>query len=299
MAVFNLTNMDNYTSTAVNIYTSEGYPSGAEIAQTVTVAPAILSMEPAVGSSGGTLLKVVGSGWGTATTDLNLSINGITLCSTVTVTGYGTLDCMTVAQDFAVNGTVAVVLNGTTSTTAHINTTNAIFSQEISMYSDNVTLAGTNIIFEGANFPTSVDFTGHCTINGVAADSVSVSNSSYASCSFGTTGVPAVSVLPVLYFQHTNGYQMHTYLNSTVTFSKTQTVTSSTSGLQCSFAGGCQYAIEADGLYATLLDSTNELQVCGSTCTLRDDLSSAAYAVCELPALATTYSIDNYKIIEA
>jgi hypothetical protein len=82
-------------------------------------------------------------------------------------------------------------------------------------------------------------------------------------------------------------------------FSKVLNVTSTTSSLSCSFAGGCTYAIESDGLFATLKNSANEVKVCGSTCTLREDLSSASSAVCELPKLATTYSVDNYQVTES
>lgn len=99
------------------------------------------------------------------------------------------------------------------------------------MYSDNVTLAGTTIIFEGAGFPTDIAYVGHCVINGVASDSVLVQNSSYAIASFGTTGVPATTSVPTLYFEHTNGHQLYAKLNSTVSFSKTQTVISSTTSL--------------------------------------------------------------------
>lgn len=84
--------------------------------------------------------------------------------------------------------------------------------------------------------------------------------------------------------------------DNTASFSKTQNVTGSTPGLECSYAGGCTYAIESEGLYATLLDSANSIQVCGSECVLREDLSTSAAAVCELPKLSTTYSSNAYKI---
>jgi hypothetical protein len=97
-------------------------------------------------------------------------------------------------------------------------------------------------------------------------------------------------------FTHTDGYSFTATLNDTVTFDFTKDVTASTQGLECSFAGGCTYSIESDGLYATLLDRDNQIQVCGSVCALREDLSSASFAVCELDKLSTTYSVDNYKI---
>jgi hypothetical protein len=76
-------------------------------------------------------------------------------------------------------------------------------------------------------------------------------------------------------------------------------VTSTTADLICSFAGGCTYAIESSGLYATLLNTENSIQICENTCILREDLSDASYAVCELPHLATTLSVDSYTITES
>jgi hypothetical protein len=77
---------------------------------------------------------------------------------------------------------------------------------------------------------------------------------------------------------------------SSATVSKTLSVTATSQNLQCSYAGGCSYAIESEGLYATLKNSQNSVSVCGNKCLLRDDLSSAAYAVCDVPAIATSYS---------
>lgn len=73
-------------------------------------------------------------------------------------------------------------------------------------------------------------------------------------------------------------------------------VTASTSGLDCSFAGGCHYAIESDGLYGSLLNSANEVRVCGSPCTLIESESTAQSAVCEISKLSTTYSVNDYAI---
>lgn len=90
---------------------------------------------------------------------------------------------------------------------------------------------------------------------------------------------------------------MYATFDDSVTFEKTLSVTATTTDLECSFAGGCTYSVEAEGLYATLLDSENYISMCGQLCTLRDDLSSASAAVCELPHLATTYSVDTYTIV--
>lgn len=48
-----------------------------------------------------------------------------------------------------------------------------------------------------------------------------------------------------------------------------------------------------------MLDSANKIQMCGTDCVLRSDLSDSSYAVCEMPMLATSYSVENYKVAES
>jgi hypothetical protein len=79
---------------------------------------------------------------------------------------------------------------------------------------------------------------------------------------------------------------------SSIELEKELDVTSSSSGLECSFAGGCTYSIESSGLYAMLLNEENSVQICGAECILREDLSDGDFAVCELPLLVTNYSVD-------
>ena len=105
--------------------------------------------------------------------------------------------------------------------------------------------------------------------------------------------------MPTLHFTHADGYAFYAKFGASLSFKKVQEIVSSTSGLECSFAGGCTYAIESDGLYATLQDSANKISICGSTCVVREDLSDPQFAVCELEKLVTNYAVDNYKIDEA
>lgn len=89
-------------------------------------------------------------------------------------------------------------------------------------------------------------------------------------------------------------------MDSSILIEKSIEITSTTADLACSFAGGCTYAIESSGLYATLLGSdSSSIKVCGNECALREDLSDGAFAVCELSHLATTFSVDTYSITES
>lgn len=71
-ATFTLVDMDAAASTNIQVFTSMGYPEGSEIAHSIDCAPALLAIDPAVGSAGGSMITVTGSGFGTQTTGLNL-----------------------------------------------------------------------------------------------------------------------------------------------------------------------------------------------------------------------------------
>ena len=77
--------------------------------------------------------------------------------------------------------------------------------------------------------------------------------------SWSTSGIPASIEMPKLHFTHANSYSLYAEFEETLTFENILEVVSSTVGTECSFAGGCTYAIESKGLYATLLNSANTI----------------------------------------
>lgn len=163
-----------------------------------------------------------------------------------------------------------------------------------------VTVSSNTITFTGTGFSQAdSDHTASAEIHGIQADQVVVNSDTEIIAAWTSTGIPQSADAPKLIFTHNDGYAFTATLDEAVIYEFTQDVTGSTSGLECSFAGGCTYSIESDGLYATLLDRDNSIHVCGSICALREDLSSASFAVCELDKLSTTFSVDNYKIRES
>ena len=61
-----------------------------------------------------------------------------------------------------------------------------------------------------------------------------------------------------------------------ITVSNSLSVTDSTSGLSCSFQGGCSYSVTAAGLTASLTNSaTNQIDVCGNPCVVDSANSDA------------------------
>jgi hypothetical protein len=81
------------------------------------------------------------------------------------------------------------------------------------------------------------------------------------------------------------------------------TVGSSSSGLKCSFAGGCQYQLKSaigKGVVSLLkhFPDDNYVQVCEKKCTFIEADSSAGDVRCSLPRVSTTYSNENYGIAQ-
>jgi hypothetical protein len=77
-------------------------------------------------------------------------------------------------------------------------------------------------------------------------------------------------------------------------------VTASTTGLECSFAGGCDFEITAKGLSTLLKDTKNHyVTVCDQVCEYDEASSTSDIAVCKVPQISTTYSDSNFKIAES
>jgi len=297
-AVFKLTDLNGIETTDVTIYSAEGYPEGAEIEHSITVAPALLSIEPAIGNSGGSKLTVTGSGFGMQTSGLNLYFDGTALCDSVEIYEYGMFYCNTITGVQSAS-TLTIGIDGVADESSYV-ASDVTYTQTEDIVVTAAEASENTITFTGSGFPTS-GFTGRATVNGFAADSVTIDSETSATASWSTTGIPATETLPSLTFINSGSvaYELTAAASSSVLFSKTLEIISTSSGVECSFSGGCTYAIESDGLYASMLDTANHIQVCGTECVLRTDLSDHSYAVCEMPILATSYSVENYKVAES
>lgn len=88
-------------SNNVQIYLADGYPTGYGAVKSLSVVPTLVSISPATGSSGGTLLTVTATGVGTNSTGINLVIasSGVEVCAEVNMTAYGTFTCLTNAME--------------------------------------------------------------------------------------------------------------------------------------------------------------------------------------------------------
>jgi len=154
-------------------------------------------------------------------------------------------------------------------------------------------------MIEGSNFPTTA-YTGEVYYNNIQADTVSIESDSliYATFDFGVP-ISENEIYPLLQFALDDSSVVHTAYNVNETLSNPVVITSSSSGLECSFAGGCLLEITSDGLSSSLFDEENiYITVCENICVFDEDLSTSSVAVCEMPMLKTTYSMTAYNMAE-
>jgi len=100
-----------------------------------------------------------------------------------------------------------------------------------------------------------------------------------------------------LWFDET-GTDVKHFANISVSLNKVLSVTGSSSGLTCSFAGGCNLEVQAEGLSTLLKNDTvnNFITVCEEKCEFVKNLSDSSKSVCKLPKMSTIYSNENYMI---
>ena len=83
----------------MNLYLAVGIPEGyTELDAGISFEPKLLSLSTNIGSANGSLITAVvkGVGINDKVTLVN-EVSGDDFCQTATVTGYGTLECLTVA----------------------------------------------------------------------------------------------------------------------------------------------------------------------------------------------------------
>ena len=172
--------------------------------------PNLVSISPSSGSSGGTLLTVIGTGFGVDTQGVNLvDATGQELCQVVTVTGYGTFTCLTKSVEVASDAVLSI--KTASGTYACANTLDATACKYVQVNTGSPTLtslsasSATQVDITGENFPTS-GFSAVLIINGVQSSSSVTTDASTISVTF-DNGVPVTSVAtsPSLRFVPTAG----------------------------------------------------------------------------------------------
>ena len=136
------------------------------------------------------------------------------------------------------------------------------------------------------------------TIAGITADACTINASEEIVGDF-TMGVPSVrgETLPTITLVNDDGIMKNVVKNPTtggvdvdgntiiVGITNPLSIGGQTSGLVCSFNGGCAFEVQAQGLASRIKAEKSQIEVCGKVCTLREDLSDSSTAACEVPAI--------------
>jgi hypothetical protein len=101
-----------------------------------------------------------------------------------------------------------------------------------------VEYVGDTLTFTGTGFPTT-GYTAFVAFAGVNATTVTVVNETSVTAEFTEIGLAATTAIPELYFQSTTDTFNYIWATNKVSITKLLVLTSSTSELSCSFAGGC------------------------------------------------------------
>ena len=288
---FTISEMESAISDFAEIFFAEGKVDGTSYF-TITNTPAFLTVTPATGSAAGTLIHVTGSGFGIET-EISLALNGVSMCQTVTMTGYGAFDCLTTAVEITDSDEVTLLYDNT-----HfdpVDAANTAYTQTAFMFVTEAETLLDEIHFTGAGFLTS-GYTAAGSFLGVESTTFTINDDTSVALKWDAAGLPiATSEQPLLWFVSDADGSILYPSNAAAGLTVALAVSGSTSSLSCSFAGGCSFAVQADGLLASLGLEGNSIDVCGNPCIVSDS-STSTEVVCSLPALATTYSTDNYEI---
>lgn len=297
-AVFTVTNLDGISTDIVKLVSAEGYSDTAseETVGTLTMTPTLISISPEVGSIGGSVITVTGSGFGMSVDGIGLYDGTQEICTSTEIVSYGVFTCTTDAIEID-NAAMQISISGSYYDCA-VNSS-CVFTQmtDSSPSFTDVTIDGSSMTVTGTNFPTS-DYDAVCVFQGVEQTGT-INSDIEVVCDWTSLGVPLAEteVAPSVVFRSTSNPDTDqlTAVNDSVTLSNPASTPTSTA-TSCSFAGGCSYTITGDGFYASMQNSANSISVCAVACEIDDDASSASEIVCTLPDLATTYSVTDYQI---
>ena len=159
--------------------------------------------------------------------------------------------------------------------------------------------SGDTLVFTGSNFFTS-DYTAGADFMDVEADSVTIDSDTQVTATW-SLGVPTTSsdsAEPGLWFVKDGSTETHFAISEAV-HTNALTVASSSSGLECSFAGGCTYEVSVNSGLASLFKHKpdgNYIQVCETPCEYLESESTSSAVKCKLPAMSTAYSNANFAI---
>jgi hypothetical protein len=306
--------LSGQTAQPLQVYFEVGIPNGMpDFKAGVVFPPKLVSLSTATGSSAGAVIHANVQGAGTRDKLTLVDEAGDDMCASATVIRYGVLECHVKSADYSLGTSVRVKETATADGTVYEGCANDTPS------ACQYTTYATDIEFQAVakTSPTVLSFTAgtdldkfgtgveKCTATfaGIAADSCEVISATEATATF-TTGVPTSDTeqMPELRLRDTSGDDLIEQIVASDAVATGITnallVTSEASGLVCSHAGGCVHTVTAEGLTSDIKGGKATIRVCGKECTLREDLSTASEAHCELPSIQTIGSRAWFSLAE-
>jgi hypothetical protein len=246
VAVFTVTDMLSTSTSDVKLLSGEGYSSTASVEAigTITLAPKLMSVAPEVGSIGGSVITVTGSGFGTGTADLGLydASTSTSICASTTVVSYGVFTCVTNTVEVSIGNTIQLEIGSDKYDCADLCTYEQASGTSPSISSASLDTGTGTMTIVGANYPSDDDYDAVITYKGVSQSAV-ISTVDLITADWSDQGVPlsAVGVEPVLVFisaTDPDGNQLTAANADGVTLANAPGA-AVTAALDCSFAGGC------------------------------------------------------------
>jgi len=317
-AVFRVSNITGWVLHNMALYFDVGLPKGYDTViegKNFTLSPKLVSVSPNAGSTGGSLIIARLEGLGTLsnTTQAYWNAHGGTLvdvatnqdiCQSVIVKQYGEVECITKPGVVAAGTVIGAKSYETNEQLPCSNSANPSSCQYQQLDTDTFPVVSSisnavsgQIVFTGTNFYTT-GYAANASYGGAYADAITIDSATQVTATW-TYGLPPLTtaLMPSLWFNET-GTDVRHYANISTTLSKTLTVTGADSALTCSFAGGCNLTVNAEGLSTILKNDSinNFISVCDERCEFIQNLSDSSKAVCKLPKMSTVYSNANFKI---
>jgi len=251
-ATVTITEMLDETSSDVQIYFTDGLPTGYADFTSLTVVPTLVSISPSTGSSGGTLITVTGTGFGTSTEGVNLThdTSGTDICDEVNMISPGTFTCLTTAMEITAGDSITLKTASGSYSCGNTQTPDDCTYEQLDASSPVVSAAtvssSSTITITGTAFPTS-DYDVIVLFKGIESSSAVIDSDTSITATFsngipisGTASAPSVHFVPTsssrrMLMTLVDADLQLIAIPSDVTVSNTLSVTDSTNGLSCSF----------------------------------------------------------------
>ena len=255
---------------SMDLYFSVGIPNGyTELLAGVTFAPVLISLSTNIVSAASSTIQatVIGAGVNDKLTLVD-SVSSTDLCMSSKVLEYGILECeLDPAFDYSAGVSVSVkaVDSGTiyACSATDLTTCDVTLIAEQPAFTTVEKVSSSQLRITGSLFPTS-GFTCSVLYANVESDTCTINSVSEVVADFiNGISISETEITPILGFVDDDISFEHLALaGEPAVLANPFTLTSATSGITSSFAGGRQMTVVADGLSSKVISGDAEVRVC-------------------------------------